>query len=244
MSTIKYKLLSGTQEKPIKVVVDASAAFATISWVYEITVGQDSCSSCVTVGNQSETIMIEPLECGNSGETSSSLTWNNLTVFYHLVQKEEECPITCEDKPTITNELIANRVWVTPYDVYCNHETKEVKLHYEYYQITKLCDKIVKKEKKVKNVPIIVECDCSSDGGRKDGNEFEAPEGFTLTYAYNCIVNFKCDCNGFSFKDGSTTSCDCDGFRFVDGSGGDCSCKYFAFIDDGDCICNNFDFKE
>ena len=262
MKVIHYKLLSGTEDNPIKVVVSASAAFATISWTYTLTIEDDSCLSCEITDNHSETVEIKPLECDEETKViKDKLTWNNVDVFYEITQKEYECPPTCEGEPKITNTLIDNRVWVTPYDVYCNHENKEIKLHYEFYQTTEYCGQS-KTKKIVKNVPLVIttDCNCSMDNTQVTSS-YTSDEQLVVNYKYNCIVKkVGCDCSSFSFN-GDSSSCNCDGFRFVDGSGGDCNCSFFAFIDDsdplcqcayfsfkdedeGNCICNNFDFKE
>lgn len=90
---IDCKLLSGTQENPVKVVVDASAAFATICWAYEVTIGQETCLSCTTVGNESSVVEIEPFTDCTKDPTPivGKIKWCNLEVNYEILHKKPKC---------------------------------------------------------------------------------------------------------------------------------------------------------
>lgn len=189
MKVTYYTLLSGTEENPIKVVVDAESAFATISWQYKLTIGDGDCRSCSNIYNKSETIEITPwTNCDSDNIIEGNLTWNTLKVYYKITQKKAICDDSCDDTlPTIEYELIEDMVWVTPYEIYCNAESKGIKLHYEYYQITKLCDKIVKREKIKKDIPIEATCECTEQSSLVN-ETYPAVEGFDVNYKYMCIV--------------------------------------------------------
>ena len=225
MKRVEYKLLSGdTQSRPINVVVDANSASATICWPYTITLEVDVCSSCVYHNNNCQTISITPnTNCEQENQIRGSLMWNGLEVFYKITQKKANCP--CNEEKTY-NVLIEDNKWVSPKSVYCYYDSKQITLHYEYYKITELCDKIIKKETIKKDVPINVECDCIGETSDKTG-VYPTEEGFNINYEYKCIVDRKTECN-------------CGDFDFLD----DCGCNKFKFLGVDDCGCGAFDFKD
>lgn len=205
---VKYELLSNT---PIKTAVDAEATAATISWSYKMIMEEDSCSSCSMMGNELMNVLVTPnTDCKKDIVSSGTIVWNEISIPYNITIKKPTCEEKCDEK--VTTELIENKVWVVPYNVYCNHETQDIKLHYEFYEITKCDEKIVKKERKKKEIPITIECGCDGESKIVSGTK-TTDEGFTLSYKANCIVNFKYNC-----------------------------CNDFNFIDKKDCNCNKFDF--
>ena len=231
MKVIHYKLLSGTEDNPIKVVVDADKTSATICWAYTVTLEEDICSSCTYRDTSCQTIQIIPnTDCESPKEIRGSLIWNNLEVFYKITQNEAVCP--CEEEAVITNELIQENTWVSPKEVHCTYESKKIKLHYEYYQITTLCGEEVKREIIKKDIPINVECECVGETSDKSGT-YHSEENFDINYQYKCIVDpSDCDCSNFDF----IQNCDCDDFEFIQ----DCYCDDFEFIQD--CDCDDFEF--
>ena len=158
---IQYKLITGTESSPIKVVVDAYATSATISWVYEAVIEQDFCYECSARKSQSQVIDLEPLECDEEDkETSGTISWKRFTIYYTVTQKGVECPCNKEESTTSKNVFI--RSWVSPYEIYCNRETKQTALFYEYYKIIETCGVIQKNKviiltlKSLTNVTVII----------------------------------------------------------------------------------------
>lgn len=206
MKSVEYKLLSGdTQSRSINVVVDANSTSATICWPYVIILGQE-CASCVYPDTNCQAIPIAPNTSCVSGNTISGNTmWNGLEVFYIISQRKAICP--CDDEEKVYNVLIEDKKWVSPREIYCHHESKEITLHYEYYHITEQCDGTIKKEIIKRDVPVSAECECDESTGTKDG-QYEAEETFVkregdkdieyrkIPYQYQCIVdeNIKCKC--------------------------------------------------
>ena len=225
MKRVEYKLLSGdTQSRSINVVVDANSTSATICWPYTVTLEEDICSSCTYRDTSCQIIQIIPnTDCESPNEIRGSLIWNNFEVFYKITQKKAICP--CEE--VITNELIQENTWVSPKEVHCTYESKKIKLHYEYYQITTLCDKEVKREIIKKDIPINVECECVGETSDKSGT-YHSEENFDINYQYKCIVDpSDCDCSNFDF----IQNCDCNDFEFIQ----DCDCDDFEFEKNCDC---------
>lgn len=249
MKSVEYKLLSGdTENRRINVVVDADSTSATICWPYTITLEEDICSSCTYRDTSCQIVAITPnTNCENPKEIVSegSLVWNNFTIFYRITQKKPICP--CKEEAVITNELIQENTWVSPKEVHCIYESKKIKLHYEYYQITTLCGEEVKREIIKKDIPINVECECVGETSDKSGT-YHSKENFDINYQYKCIVYpSDCDCSNFDFIDSCNCgefeflggdNCDCDNFEFIQ----DCDCDDFEFIQD--CDCDDFEFEK
>ena len=240
IQSITYELLNGTEENPIKIVVDSSAEFATISWSYNVIV-QCGCSSFTTKGSLRETVVLIPNTTEEEKTIKNSIKWkDDIDVFYWITQKAYVAPPTpCE--PTVLYELIEddNSTWVTPYDIYCNRESHDIKLHYEYYEITKCDDKEVKRERKKKEISINPTLDCSTEGSERVEIEVEAPEGFMVKSAINRVLNYasSCSCADFSFDE---NTCGCSKFEFLDE---DCNCENFNFLNE-DCSCDDFKFED
>lgn len=235
MKTITCKLLSGdTQERAINVVVDANSTSATICWPYTVTIEEDICSSFTYRDTSCQIIQIIPnTDCESPKEIRGSLIWNNFEVFYKITQKKAICPC----KEVITYELIPNNKWISPKEVHCTSESKKIKLHYEYYQITTLCGEEVKREIIKKDIPINVECECVGETSDKSGT-YHSEENFDINYQYKCIVDpTECNCGDFDFID----SCNCGEFEFLGGD--NCDCKYFEFLQPEECDCDDFDIK-
>lgn len=190
MKTITCKLLSGTQENPVKVVVDADKTSATICWAYKDILEQNSCSSCEIIRNKCEVIKLIPLDCGNTNVLTGSIFWEGIEIFYEITQREVECP--CNEEGETTYDLINS--WVSPYDIDCKSEDRKTTLYYEFYVTTKACNKVISSEKKRKTIEIPTDCDCDSEGGVV-GGLITTDEGFDILYSYNCIVHKEDPCD-------------------------------------------------
>lgn len=231
----RYELIS---ETPIKVTVNAEAAFATISWSYKATFQEDPCNQCSIIGSKSLTIEITPnTDCKNPKENkiANSITWNGITIDYEITQLKPICPTPCEEDMVVTNELIEDRIWVTPYDIYCNRESNNTMLHYEFLQTITLCNEVISKEIIKKDIPINITCECNQEGSNIVEGEKQTEEGFIIGYSANCIVNSECNCDNFEFIE---ETCDCNDFVFTDV---ECNCNDFEFTD-VECDCNDFEF--
>ena len=202
MKRVEYKLLSGTESNPIKVVVDADKTSATICWTYNLILEQDNCNTCNIAKNECAVVELTPLECGKSELVKGHIDWyNDIKIYYEITQKEVKCP--CEEHNTTTCELIDS--WVIPYNIECSEscgEKQKTTLYYSYYEITRdCCDKILNRTKVTKSKEIEVDCCCDKDdqGGIHEGTATvklgTSCDEIPISYSYNCVIHKEETCS-------------------------------------------------
>jgi hypothetical protein len=198
MTYVEYNILSSN----IRVVVDATAASATICWRYSATItSDDGCNENTIIDTTCTNVEIEPNNSCEEKETYGSITWNGLVINYTIVQKgnEEYCDKCGEDN--VTYELI--RTWVQPSVIKCN-ESISPTLYYSYYETTENnCG--IERKRLTGYTTVALDCEESEEPTRKEGTATIAfgDTVSSVTFTYVCDSCDQCIPNSVKIKVGN-----------------------------------------